>query len=268
MNSLDKQARQELVENLRNVYLKGSGMRGAGTKAGAEKNAYIQFLKEYKGVKKPHMAYKDHKAKYKMRGGAGTKQGATKNNYIVYQKKYKGVKPKPKYNKNIDYSKPVMTKAPTMTRKASGKKAIPKKLMMFNKCLKRYRRDNPNVPYREAQKFVKANIDYNTGECRAVERRVREDFNKGVAERMKGFKTTQELEEDVDKTQREYDQMLEDMEREQRLKARAKEMLGNALDDYGGLLMDYGGALDDYGGALDDYGGGLRDYYNQGHLGF
>jgi hypothetical protein len=270
MNSLDKQARQELVENLRKVYLKGSGIRGAGTKAGASKNAYIQFLKEYKGVKKPHMAYNDHKAKYKMRGGAGTKQGASKNNYIVYQKKYKGVKPKPKYNKNIDYSATTATKAKPMKKSTSGKKALPKKLMMYNKCLKRYRRDNPNVPYREAQKFVKANIDYNTGECRAVERRVREDFNKGVAERMriKEEEKTREMEEDVDKTQREYDQMLEDMEREQRIQARADEMLGNALNDYGGLLMDYGGALDDYGGALDDYGGGLRDYFNQGHLGF
>jgi hypothetical protein len=257
MNSLDKQARQELVENLRNVYLKGSGIRGAGTKAGASKNAYIQFLKEYKGVKKPHMAYKDHKAKYNMRGGAGTKQGAIKNNYIAYQKKYKGVKPKPKYNKNIDYSKPVMPKttekawwwpeevekpkkAPKKKvikkgsvyphqkpQKTTGKRGLPKKLMMYNKCLKRYRRDNPNVPYREAQKYVKQNINYNTGQCKGMPR------------------IEQEEEGDI-----------------------GLASLGLALDDYGGLLMDYGGALDDYGGALDDYGGGLRDYYNQGHLGF
>jgi len=239
MNSLDKQARQELVENLRNVYLKGSGMRGAGTKAGAEKNAYIQFLKEYKGVKKPHMAYKEHKAKYKMRGGAGTKQGASKNNYIAYQKKYKGVKPKPPYDKNVNYSSTatITKKAKPMKKgsvyphqkpqKTTGKRGLPKKLMMYNKCLARFRRDNPNVPYREAQKYVKQNINYNTGQCKGMPR------------------IEQEEEGDI-----------------------GLASIGLALDDYGGLLMDYGGALDDYGGALDDYGGGLRDYYNQGHLGF
>lgn len=236
MNSLDKQARLELVENLRKIYLKdgasGEGISGGGSKAGARKNPYIQFLKEYKGVQKPHMAYQEHKRKYKLKGngisgGAGTKAGAVKNNYIAYQKKYKGVKPKPPYNKNVNYSSSTTTakKAKPMKKgsvyphrrpvKRSGKKGLPQKLVMFNKCLERFRRDNPLVSYREAQKYVKQNINYNTGQCKGIP------------------KIEYEVEGTLDP---------------------AQIGMGGVLDDYGGVLDDYGGVLDDYGGVLYDYG--------------
>jgi hypothetical protein len=246
MNSLDKQARAELVENLRNVYLKGEGVSGGkGTKKGAKNNPYIQYLKEYKGIKNPNMSYKEHQDKYYLlkkgkgvSGGAGTKKGAKNNNYIQYLRRYKGMKDRPPYDKNIDYTKPVMPKAPrpskavrerlmkrsTMAKRATKKvkKSLPSKLVMFNKCLQRYRRDNPDVPYREAQKIVKRNINYKTGQCKGIPRV-------------------------------EYDMPVGTLDP-------AKIGMGGVLDDYGGVLDDYGGVLDDYGGVLDDYGGVLDDY--------
>ena len=80
MNSLDKQARKQLVDKLNKIYVKGSGISGGKMKKGAKK------VKK-KGPKK------------------GEKKGAKKNNYINYLKKYKGMSKteRPAYDKSTDY---------------------------------------------------------------------------------------------------------------------------------------------------------------------
>lgn len=194
MSSSDQRARSELKARLKEMYLKGSGLSGGLLGVDIAKSTALMK---------------------KMQGGRGTAEGARKAREAKARKK--------KLQGFLDI--PVPTEAPPMPtkpkrgrpKKAPKKAPAPKKkrgmakgsinpnLKLFNDCLRKYRAQNPTVPYRKAQQIVKKQIDYKRRRCNTKKVVKGSGISGGVLD--------------------DYGGVLDDY--------------GGVLDDYGGALSEY-----------------------------
>jgi hypothetical protein len=205
MSTLDEQSRRELIKRLRGIYGGEAMYGGIGTKEGAKKNPYLKYLKKYKGKsKKPSYAQyqkAESQKALKLKKQRKAPYGYTKSGAVRRKPCKLGVNRKTGECKKAPYGftasgnirrKPLKRKAPKRKPKKIGPpedfiermmagenldrniqiKPKPKKkrtlnltLRRFNECVRRYRRDNPEISQREAQQIVKNNMNYETGEC-------------------------------------------------------------------------------------------------------